>query len=79
MNATDISAHIRREPFQPFKIKLRGGKTLRVPARGWCLVTEKQLWVSVPKRPGGRLPDRIVPVAPDDVVSLQPVHVRSRS
>lgn len=77
MDASEISEHIRREPFRPFNIKLRDGKTMRVPARGWCLVTDTQLWVSVPNRPGGRLPDRIVPIATDDVVSLQPVRVRS--
>ncbi|MGL4553240.1 MAG: hypothetical protein ACRC33_18905 [Gemmataceae bacterium] len=70
MRQEEIVAFQRRQPFRPFRIRLRGGAAYEVLAPGMALAAPWALCVGIPG-PGGTAADEVVSLPLEKVMALE--------
>jgi hypothetical protein len=70
MALEDLLERLRRQPFQPFRVRLRDGRSHDICHRHVSLVLRSCLLID---RAESGEPDRIVTIAAEDVESVEPV------
>jgi hypothetical protein len=78
MTPEQIQRMRTREPFLPFRIRLQDGRSYDVLRRDLILVTPHTLSIGIRVDPADGLPEQIVHVSPQQVVSVEQVEPASR-
>jgi hypothetical protein len=73
MKPEEIQQMRVREPFMPFRIRLKDGRSFEVLRRDLLLVTPHTLSIGIEVDPVDGLPERIVHVSPSAVVGVEPL------
>ena len=72
MNAEQFREHLRKEPFQAFRLFMSDGASYEVHHPEFALVSRRQIDVALPPR-AGDMPSRIVYLDPVHIVRIEPI------
>lgn len=72
MLAAEVREALRKQPFEPFRIRLTTGQSYEVRHPEFATVTRTSVYVGVPEG-RGEFPERAIQCALLHVVSLEPI------
>jgi hypothetical protein len=75
MTAQELRELVRREPFQPFRLRLSDGRSYEIPHRHWTLVGESVVFIGIapPGEPDAYIADYSVPVYLNLIEGTEPL------
>lgn len=77
MNAETLIHHLRKQPFQPFRVYLTDGSSYDIRHPENMLVTRRDVGIGLDPR-NGELPDRMAICDPLHVERTEPIGTRRR-
>jgi hypothetical protein len=77
MTAEDIHVHVRRRPFEPFRVRVTDGAHYDARSPELILVTRSEIVIAFRPLPGA-VADRKVFIDPIDITRITPLNGRRR-
>ncbi|MFO7902884.1 MAG: hypothetical protein ACQESR_22080 [Planctomycetota bacterium] len=78
MRADEVRDLLRKQPFQPFRVRLSTGQGYEIRHPEFAALTRASLFVGAPTEKG-RLPDRMIQCDLLHVTALEPLELSSSS
>ena len=78
MTADDLRYLMRKDPFEPFRIQRKDGKSFVVPDMGWLLVADDFVIVGVAKSRRTEVPDKSERIPIAEIIRAEIVKRRKR-
>ena len=75
MTPESIQEHLRRQPFQPFRVFLSDGSAYAVHHPEMVFVMRREVIIGLPRR-AGQLPERAVYCDPLHITHIEPINGR---
>jgi hypothetical protein len=72
MNSEKFREHLRKQPFQAFRLFMSDGASYEVVHPEFALVAQREIAVALPPRTGD-MPERFVYLDPLHIVRLEPI------
>jgi hypothetical protein len=71
VNSEQVREHLRKQPFEPFRIHMSDGSSYEIPHPDFAWVTRREVMVGVP--PTDKIPEHAVYCDPLHITRIEPI------